>query len=238
MDGMETVEDSWVEERCPRKDFSSFSMCFYSFLCWLLLLIRMMAWIGRWMSLWFLLYLSNATRCLLSLSCLFSFLGIFFSVWKSRDTSHNHALSSTHTHTHEKGLQLRRSWWPRLCCLSSARVSSSFLEFFSFHDESYRLSRHFVSTKSRGRRRKRKSNTKNAQHITCQNSTCHKRGWDQSVQCPTFCWIFFYPLVDVSFLGFPVGWGQRKRIEAYHRHFSRPRTWGKNGTVYRPCATV
>jgi uncharacterized membrane protein YqjE len=35
----------------------------------------------------------------LSLSCLFSFLGIFFSVWKSRDTSHNHALSSTHTHT-------------------------------------------------------------------------------------------------------------------------------------------
>lgn len=99
MDGMETVEASWVEERCPRKDFSSFSMCFYSFLCWLLLLIRMMAWIGRWMSLWFLLYLSNATRCLLSLSCLFSFFGIFFSVWKSRDTSHNHALSSTHTHT-------------------------------------------------------------------------------------------------------------------------------------------
>lgn len=77
----------------------------FFFLCWLLLLIRMMACIRRWMSLSFLLYLSNATRCLLSLS--FVCLLVFFSVWNSGDTSHSHALfSSTRIR-----LAAERSWW-------------------------------------------------------------------------------------------------------------------------------
>jgi hypothetical protein len=71
-------------------------------LCWLLLLIRMMAWIGRWMSLWFLLYLSNATRCLLSLSLVCLVFWGFFFLFGRAETHLTTTPSHPHTHTRKR----------------------------------------------------------------------------------------------------------------------------------------